>query len=147
MPVETQRDLFARAEAKIERIAALVGRREAGAPERGPFWQNVLFSLIYRRSFPYVPTMDKKFWVDEKCNACPVCERICPARNIELKDGRPVWLHRCEQCLACIQWCPQEAIQYGKKTPGYRRYRHPEVELSEILRLNRRVGSPVAESR
>jgi len=146
-PVETQRELFAGAEAKIERIAALVGRREPGAPERGPLWQNVLFSLIYRQSFPCVPTMDKKFWVDEKCNACRICERICPARNVELKDGRSAWLHRREQRLACIQWCPKEAIQYGRETPGYSRYRHPEVELAEILRLNRGEGSLVADSR
>jgi len=26
-------------------------------------------------------------------------------------DGRPVWQHHCEQCFACLQWCPKEAIQ------------------------------------
>ncbi|MBI5016050.1 MAG: hypothetical protein HZB55_11275 [Deltaproteobacteria bacterium] len=145
--METQCGLFARAEAKIGRIAARVGRRELGAPERGPLWQNVLFSPIYRPSFPYVPTMDKKFWVDGKCNSCRVCAKICPARNIKLEGGRPAWLHRCEQCLACIQWRPKEAIQCGTKPPGYRRYRHPEVELAEILRLNRGEGLPVAEGR
>lgn len=29
-----------------------------------------------------------------------------------------------EQCLACIKWCPQETIQFGKKTPRYKRYHH-----------------------
>ena len=38
-----------------------------------------------------------------------------------------------EQCLACIQWCPQEAIQFGKKTPRYKRYHHPEVTVREML--------------
>jgi len=46
-----------------------------------------------------------------------------------------------------IQWCPQEAIQCGKRTPGYRRYRHPEVSLADMLRLNRGEGSPTGDAR
>ena len=87
--------------------------------------------------------MDKGFWVDEKCNSCGICKTACPCENIELKEGRPVWLHHCEQCLACIQWCPQEAIQYGKKTQRYERYRHPEVKLSDMLS----VSAPQKEKR
>ena len=45
----------------------------------------------------------------------------------------PSWLHQCDQCLACIQWCPREAIQYGKKTAKYPRYHHPEVTLKDML--------------
>ena len=77
--------------------------------------------------------MDKSFWVDEKCNACAICRSICPCGNIALEAGKPVWLHHCEQCLACIQWCPREAIQFGKKTPRYERYHHPEVTLQDML--------------
>ena len=36
-------------------------------------------------------------------------------KNIELEEGRPVWLHHCKACQACIQYCPVEAIQHGKK--------------------------------
>jgi formate hydrogenlyase subunit 6/NADH:ubiquinone oxidoreductase subunit I len=48
-------------------------------------------------------------------------------------NEKPAWLHRCEQCLACLQWCPQEAIQHGEKTAKYRRYHHPEVTLKDML--------------
>jgi MinD superfamily P-loop ATPase len=55
--------------------------------------------------------MDKSFWIDEKCNACGICATVCPCRNIRLDGaGRPTWSHQCEQCLACIQWCPRKAI-------------------------------------
>jgi MinD superfamily P-loop ATPase len=77
--------------------------------------------------------MDRSFWVDEKCNGCGICKTICPCGNIELKADRPAWLNHCEQCLACIQWCPQEAIQFGKKTQHYKRYHHPEVTLPEMI--------------
>jgi hypothetical protein len=32
-----------------------------------------------------------------------------------------------------LQWCPQEAIQYGEKTVRYQRYHHPEVILKDML--------------
>jgi len=76
--------------------------------------------------------MDRDFWTDNKCNGCEICGRVCPVGNIVFESGKPAWQHRCEQCLACIQWCPQEAIQYGKKTPAYERYHHPEVKLKDM---------------
>ncbi|MBN1664376.1 MAG: EFR1 family ferrodoxin [Deltaproteobacteria bacterium] len=121
---------------KIKTISAVVVRRETRPVEKGPLWQNVLLSgLLYKLSFRHIPAMDKKFWVDERCNGCGICEIICPCRNIEMNHEKPSWLHGCEQCLACIQWCPREAIQYGKKTPGYERYHHPEIKLSDLTSL------------
>jgi NAD-dependent dihydropyrimidine dehydrogenase PreA subunit len=118
---------------KIDRIAATVAAREKRPVEKGALWQNIIFTGLNRLAFPRVPAMDKGFWVDEKCNACGVCRSVCPCKNIDLPAGKPVWLHHCEQCLACIQWCPQEAIQFGKRTPRYERYRHPEVTLQEMI--------------
>lgn len=118
---------------KIRKISTMVAKQEQRPVEKGPLWQNVLFSWFYKLLFPHVPAMDKGYWVDEKCNSCGICRTICPCGNIDLKENKPVWLHHCEQCLACIQWCPQEAIQFGKKTPRYERYHHPEVKLQEII--------------
>ncbi len=132
-PIELQQRLFKKAQEKVKEIARTVLMGAQKEVERGPFWQNILFSWVYKRSFRHVPKMDKKFWVDDKCNGCEICFKVCPAKNIEMKDEKPSWLHRCEQCLACIQWCPQEAIQYGKKTATYHRYHHPEVTLKDML--------------
>ena len=108
-------------------------RRTEMPVEKGPLWQRILFTRLYHMAFGHVQEMDKSFYTDEKCNSCGVCEKICPALNIRMKEGRPCWLHHCEQCLACIQWCPRESIQYGKKTPRYSRYHHPEVTLKDML--------------
>jgi NAD-dependent dihydropyrimidine dehydrogenase PreA subunit len=133
-PEEEQKRLFAAAAEKIKDIAALIGRREAGPVEKGPLWQNLILSgLCYNLAYSKIPKMDGKFWTDEKCNSCAICTSLCPCGNILLNAGKPVWQGHCEQCLACIQWCPLEAIQYGKKTPQYARYRHPEVTLSDML--------------
>ena len=75
-------------------------------------------------------------------NATPAvsARAVCPCGNIDLAAGKPAWLHHCEQCMACIQWCPQEAIQFGKKTAGYGRYHHPEVKLPEIVAAREHRG-------
>ncbi|MBP1627747.1 MAG: 2-oxoacid:ferredoxin oxidoreductase, delta subunit [Holophagaceae bacterium] len=129
-----QRRRFDDAGAKLQAIAPLVREGRSAPVERGPLWQRALFTALYRMSFSRVPALDKSFWTDGKCNGCGLCARICPAGNIAMADGKPTWQHRCQQCLACIQWCPQEALQYGKKTPAYPRYHHPEVEVSQLPR-------------
>ena len=53
---------------------------------------------------------------------------ICPIDAIELQNGKPVWVKKhCTQCLGCINRCPVQAIEYGKDTPGRRRYVHPDL--------------------
>lgn len=133
VPQDKQQKKFAAAQEKIERIAKSVRNREDLPPEAGPLWQKLIFSMIYRKSLPYVAGMDKSFFADEKCSACRICEKICPAQNILMSEGKPAWQHRCEQCFACIQWCPEEAIQYGKGTRTKKRYHHPDISLKDML--------------
>jgi ferredoxin len=141
-PREQQLETIAAAGQKIERIAAAVTSRQGQPVEKGPLWQNLLFTGLNRLAFRHVPGMDKGFRADAKCNGCGVCREVCPCGNIAAgEEGRPVWRHRCEQCLACIQWCPQQAIQYGKKTEAYERYHHPEVRLADMM-----AGGPAADT-
>ena len=130
---EKQEKLFSDAHEKIKRIADAVSARTRMAPEKGPLWQNIFFSVIYHLSLSRVPKMDKPFWADDQCTACMICQRICPADNIVITGKKPVWQHHCEQCFACIQWCPAEAIQYGKSTANKRRYHHPGINLQDML--------------
>ncbi len=65
---------------------------------------------------------DKKFSADDNCISCGKCENICPLCNISLEDGKPQWHGNCTQCMACIAICPQEAIEFGNKAKGKRRY-------------------------
>ncbi len=132
-PVDTQQKRFKDAREKVKNIAGSVLRAKRKKPEKGPLWQNIVFSWIYKMTFNQVPKLDGKFRVDDKCNGCGICSKVCPAGNISMINKKPAWLHRCEQCLACIQWCPQEALQYGKKTPQYKRYHHPEVTVKEMF--------------
>lgn len=121
------------ARARLSELAPRIARREAGTVEQGPLWQRVLFTWLYKLSVPHVPTMDRGFFADERCNGCGICRRVCPSGNIEMMDGKPRWSGRCEQCLACLQWCPEKALQLGRKTARYERYHHPEIRLSDMI--------------
>ena len=74
---------------------------------------------------------DLGFSVLEDCNGCGICVRVCPVDNIRLNELRPMWLHRCENCLACYSWCPQQAITTLLVQSGYR-YHHPEVSAGAL---------------
>lgn len=132
-PPEKQRDLFERAQPAITRIVEDVAALKRGHVKRWVFglrWIGRVGNRIVASKFPQA---DGRFYVDEKCTGCGICERICPVGNIALVDGKPTWLHHCQQCFACLHWCPTAAVQFGKKSPGQARYHHPDATLEEML--------------
>ena len=76
--------------------------------------------------------LDAGFAAKDSCTGCGQCARICPVGNIRLESGKPVWLHHCEHCVACISWCPARAIDYGAGTAGRRRYRNPRISAEDM---------------
>jgi ferredoxin len=79
-----------------------------------------------------LPNMDRSFTTNEKCTGCRTCVKVCPVKNIELVNGRPLWQHHCEYCLACYSWCPNEAIESCGIESAHR-YHHPDVEVSDLI--------------
>ncbi|MDD5258391.1 MAG: EFR1 family ferrodoxin [bacterium] len=129
-----QQKHFAREAAAIKEIAEIVKANKSVPISANNALVNSLFSsFIYKHGSLKIPEGDKAFWVDEKCNSCGVCEKVCPVKNIKMSDGKPVWLHHCEQCVGCLQWCPQEAIQAGKKTAVRKRYHHPDITEQDMI--------------
>ncbi len=79
-----------------------------------------------------VRKLDIGFYTNEKCSGCGICSKVCPVSNIKIIYNKPTWLHHCETCLACYNWCPNKAIQGGITSKDYY-YRHPEITISEII--------------
>ena len=83
-----------------------------------------------------IPRIDKSIHCDDRCDGCGTCAQVCPADNIAMNEGRPTWLHHCEMCLACAEWCPRQAIHHCMRADG-NEYRHPDVKVSDMVRQAR----------
>lgn len=99
---------------------------------KSPF-KNSSLSLIHGPCIKLLANKDKDFNVSESCNDCSTCSKICPVGNIKMEYGKPMFLHHCEQCMACVQWCPKQAINIKNKTQDRGRYHHPEITLGEMI--------------
>ena len=134
MPVEKQQEQFAKEQEIIKEIAETVKARKTNKVAADNFLVNMLLSsIIYPNGSKQIPGADKKFFADEKCNSCGICSQVCPVANIKMVEGKPEWLHHCQQCMACLQWCPQVAIQSGNKTAARKRYHQPDIKVNDII--------------
>lgn len=78
---------------------------------------------------------DSRFTIEDSCNACGICEKVCPVDNIRVEE-KPVFLHHCEECLGCTHHCPQNAIRV-KKEKSRERFVNEHVGTGEIIEANR----------
>jgi formate hydrogenlyase subunit 6/NADH:ubiquinone oxidoreductase subunit I len=106
---------------------------------------NPLLAFLYKSVVPGYAKKAKKYRVSDGCTSCKICATICPVDNITFTEtkschpgtpsrpGLPIFGDHCEQCMACIQWCPQLAINYKQKTQRSGRYHHPNITLNEMM--------------
>jgi ferredoxin len=120
---------------RIARIARQVTARAARVELRNRWLANYA-ARAYAEWIDEQAKWDHAFRVEPECNGCGTCVRVCRVDNLRLENRHPAWLGHCQQCLACIHLCPQQAIEYGPKTAGRTRYRHPEIRLGEIAEQN-----------
>ena len=81
-----------------------------------------LYSSVVNTLFYQVCVKDKKFTVSDECIGCGICAKKCVMNNIKLINNKPQWQGDCTHCMACINYCPKEAIEYGKHSKGQPRY-------------------------
>lgn len=121
-PREVQKKKIAQARTKLEEIAKdILVSKKVFAVEKGSF--TYLKSGFIHWGFCQFALGTKDFYAEESCNACGLCEKICPVECIKIANNKPTWQkNSCTKCFACINRCPKEAIQYGKKTQNKERY-------------------------
>jgi len=147
-------DMLKKSKIKIDEICSLIKNRQSGIYENTSEFlfkiigklnlKNTLGRNMWLKLAGYkgrtkctfnecIKIMDYGFSTDDKCTGCRSCFKICPVNNITMKNNKPSWLHNCEQCFACLQWCPEESIQFGGKTIAGKRYRNPEIKYADLL--------------
>lgn len=100
-------------------------------------WTKIL-SFINAGFIKTVSDKDKNYNVGNECTGCGICKEVCPVNNIEMVNARPAFKHNCEQCMACIQYCPQKAINYRNATQSRGRFTNPEIDYKELSGYNKR---------
>ena len=125
---EEARRIVAKAEPDID---AAIAHIKAGQPFPTP--RNNLYDRFM--SGPVNPIF-YQFFVKaaafralDACIGCGHCVRSCPMNNIQLNSGKPIWGKDCTHCMACICYCPTEAIEYGKKSVGKPRYHIEQLKI------------------
>lgn len=72
---------------------------------------NRIVSFVCRAEHIAMPAMGKHYKSTDACIGCGICEKLCPSKNIQIKDGKPIFGKDCVGCMACAFNCPKDAIR------------------------------------
>ena len=117
-----------RAEPKIADVIACIRAAQPFPAPRNNLYDRFMsgpVNPIFYRSF----VKSDDFQASDSCIGCGQCVQKCPLNNIRLTDGKPLWGSACTHCMACICYCPTEAISYGKKSAGKPHYHFEQLNI------------------
>ena len=128
VPTEKQSAVIRRtAHWTLEKIAAAIREEQPLTSKKSGFADWCKTWLVNAPFYAFC-VKAKDFRADEACIGCGECVRRCPLNNVTLIDGKPHWGSNCTHCMACICYCPTEAIEYGSKSRGKYRYKCPDYK-------------------
>jgi len=131
-PPEKREQVLKEADAELAKFVEALKNRETIGAKGGVLSGRILGSMsstfaskLYR--------LPRQYHSTDRCNGCGTCVKVCPTDNVRLSDKKVTWGSNCAHCQACFHWCPRQAVEIGKKSPGIARYHHPEISLKDIL--------------
>ena len=108
--IEENRQIVKNADKRLEEVAEQI--KNGKYPREGLSFISHLKGLFGQRLWFYRKTIGytDKLKISDDCNGCGLCSRICPMKNIHIKDKKAVPENKCTMCYRCISLCPQKAI-------------------------------------
>lgn len=82
---------------------------------------NIFSTLLGKTQNIAYPKMELKgkssFRTDGSCIGCGLCVNSCPARNLEMVNGKVVQKNNCMLCYRCVNLCPKQSctVYFHKK--------------------------------
>ena len=129
-PEKVEKEKLKKAEQLLAEINKTIDLRQKHVMFTIPGKHPALKTGVVNTLFNRFALSTKRFYADDNCTGCGICEEICPVHTIKV-DSKPEWGKACTQCLGCIHRCPVHAIQYGKGTAKKGRYHHPDLDRLE----------------
>lgn len=131
---KSNEEFFAQKERRINEITPIIEQRidqnlETNFGFIGFLLSHLLFLKPYRDSQKHL--LGKAIWINDKCQSCGFCVKICPVNNISITEQGPLRQGKCINCARCYHFCPHEAIELGDDT--MKRYRNPHIKLQELI--------------
>lgn len=114
-PKNLGRGALKKAPKRLENIAARIKADEAFEPKRKKGGRRFSEELVEGMA-----KNAERFHISEDCVGCGKCAALCPAGNITMENGRPVFGGKCVGCLGCYHRCPQKAVKYDKHNYKFR---------------------------
>lgn len=114
--IDENRKIVIEADEKIEKTAAEI--QNGKYPHDGMTFFSHLVGLFGQRLWFFSRTKgySNKLKIGSNCTGCGLCSKLCPMKNIEVKERIVVSHDKCTMCYRCISSCPQKAITLlGKK--------------------------------
>ncbi len=110
---------------KIDVISSSIEKQETFYNET----KGMMMSTVVNPIFCSMMVSAKGFYTTDKCLKCGQCIKRCPLNNISTVDNQITWGKNCTHCMACINGCSRQAIEYKKSTQGKTRNYYIGKEL------------------
>lgn len=126
-----QNYILQKAEIKLDKIALTILQESSVKIIKAN-----LIAKIYKHKGIEKPkefsAIGKQFFTNSNCNLCGMCIKLCPVKNIDLKENRIQWDNRCQQCMTCVQWCPRNAVAHPLLKADRKKYTNPFIKIGEM---------------
>lgn len=124
------------AEKKIIQIAKAIKEKHLTTLKKTGIFYSEKYEEQLQEAIQSFSERGSQYEVAQSCMGCGICEKVCPVHNIHLENKKPVFADQCQQCMACVQWCPNKAIDYMGKAYNRKRYHHEAIKVQDVIKAN-----------
>jgi len=128
-PKKKEKNLIAQDEQTLSAAAKIIGGERNKMRTFYPLGSPI--SLIFRAA---LPLLNRLFKITDACKNCGLCVRACPSGALTSGQDKPKYNRKkCEHCQACLNICPAKAVRFWRYNESSPRYRHLDVEMTDLF--------------